>query len=135
MVLEALPPTYAQAPAAFREFIKTWGTNVVTQCKVGGVVEMRSQWPTSKLHDGTWSTDFLNTQANIDFTRQTHIPDQTGTLDATYESLVSPHVTFSTRGGRAALSSNPQEWITSVPGNPQLISFQSHPIDFFIKVS
>jgi hypothetical protein len=126
--LRSLPPAYntTNNKAIFRAFVKKYGTSVVIEASMGGLVEEYSRWKTAFFDNQAITKEWLVKNAEVDFTQTTGLGGHTGTVDPAYQQarLLSPVACV---GGDVSKCFNAQ-WKASVAQAPALLRYKVLPI-------
>ena len=66
--VQGLPPDYSSATnqILYRNFVKNFGTSVITHMTLGGAIQMRTQFKTALTDDG-YSAEMLSDRIENDF--------------------------------------------------------------------
>jgi hypothetical protein len=139
--VNSLPPPHRQVPGMnrttwwnayeplFGSFFDKYGTAVVVQASIGGMVQLHTRWDTPLLQRG-FTPDQLLEEAKIDWTTTTGLAGGSGTLDAAYKA--DRKLEFACIGGnptectKTGISSG--KWGVSTDGAPRLLVYEVVPL-------
>eukprot|EP00946_MAST-07B_sp_MAST-7B-sp1_P003984 g3984.t1 len=135
---DSLPPFYdtEDNKAQYRYFIENYGTSFATSASLGGLVESYASWKTwitdSRL--GGFTSEMLETNAQIDFVAKTGLPGPSTSHDAGYvqNRVLEP---LFCRGGDSTVSCDASfsKWEKTISDLPVLLEYEMAPVSDLVE--